>query len=139
MHADSELAAQVMQRIAELGAISDEPRCLTRLYGSPAMRRANDLVARWMAEAGMSARLDAIGNLIGQASVIYQRDIKTTLNVGTVHTYSTDAASDPWTVLPAAGTAAALAELGTYWHNNFAGVSRSSVVMISRQSASASR
>ena len=76
-----------------------------------------------------SALTTYIGNLIGQASVIYQRDLKTTLNVGTVHTYAT--ASDPWTVLPGSGTAPALAELGTYWHNNFAGVSRSSVVMIS--------
>ena len=70
-----------------------------------------------------------IGNLIGQASVIYQRDIKTTLNVGTVHIYST--VSDPWTVVPPAQTSAALAELGTYWHTNFPAVNRSSVVMLS--------
>ena len=70
-----------------------------------------------------------IGNLIGQASVIYQRDLKTTLSVGTTHIYTT--VSDPWTVLPASGTGAALAELGNYWHANFLGVSRSSVVMLS--------
>jgi hypothetical protein len=76
-----------------------------------------------------------LGNLIGQASVIYQRDIKTTLTVGTTHIYST--ASDPWTVLPASGTSAALAELGTYWHNNYLAVPRSAVVMVSGKTFSA--
>jgi allantoate deiminase len=66
MRTDTELAAQVMQRIDALAAISDEPGRLTRTYGSPAMRRANDLVAGWMREAGMTVEEDAIGNLIGR-------------------------------------------------------------------------
>jgi len=60
-----ELAARVMQRIEALAGITDEPGRLTRSYGSAAMRRANDLVASWMRDAGMTAREDAIGNLIG--------------------------------------------------------------------------
>ena len=35
---------------------NDEPGQITRLYGSPAMRRANDLVADWMRDAGMTVR-----------------------------------------------------------------------------------
>jgi len=66
MSTDTELAAQVMQRIDALAAVSDEPGRLTRTYGSPAMRRANDLVAGWMREAGMTMEEDAIGNLIGR-------------------------------------------------------------------------
>ena len=59
------LAATVMQRLDALAKISDEPRRLTRTFGSPAMRRANKLVGSWMRQAGMSVRRDAIGNLIG--------------------------------------------------------------------------
>jgi allantoate deiminase len=55
-----------MQRITALGRISDEEGKLTRAFCSPAMRRANDLVASWMREAGMQVREDAIGNLIGR-------------------------------------------------------------------------
>ena len=54
-----------MQRIDALAQVTEEPGRLTRTFGSPAMRRANDLVASWMREAGMSVRKDAIGNLIG--------------------------------------------------------------------------
>jgi allantoate deiminase len=59
------LAKSVMKRIEALGKISDEEGKLTRTFSSPAMRRANDLVASWMREAGMAVRQDAIGNLIG--------------------------------------------------------------------------
>ena len=48
-----------------LGAVSEEADRLTRRYGTPAMSEANRLVADWMREAGMSVRLDNIGNLIG--------------------------------------------------------------------------
>jgi allantoate deiminase len=61
-----DLAATLMERIAALGRISDEPDRLTRTFCSPAMRRANDLVGSWMREAGMTVREDAIGNLIGR-------------------------------------------------------------------------
>jgi allantoate deiminase len=54
-----------LKRLDELGRISDEPGRLTRTFCSPAMRRANELVASWMREAGMTVRQDAIGNLIG--------------------------------------------------------------------------
>jgi allantoate deiminase len=65
MLTDAQLAAQVAQRIDQLAKLSEEPGRLTRAYGSVAMRQANDLVAGWLREAGMSAREDAIGNLIG--------------------------------------------------------------------------
>jgi allantoate deiminase len=58
-------APRIMERIAALAQITEEAGQLTRTFGSPAMRRANDLVASWMREAGMTTREDAIGNLIG--------------------------------------------------------------------------
>ncbi len=59
-------AATVMERCELLANISDEPGLLVRPYGSQAMRRVNDVVARWMREAGMSVRTDAFGNLVGR-------------------------------------------------------------------------
>jgi allantoate deiminase len=59
------IARTVMQRIDALAKISEDPNCLTRIFCSPAMRRANALVASWMREAGMQVRSDAIGNIIG--------------------------------------------------------------------------
>ncbi len=63
---NSQLAKQVMERSEALGKISEESDRLTRSYGSPAMRKANDLVGTWMREAGMTVSEDAIGNLIGR-------------------------------------------------------------------------
>ncbi len=59
-------AKLVMQRCDELGALSDEPGCLTRTFHSPAMQRANKLVARWMRGAGLSVHEDAAFNLLGR-------------------------------------------------------------------------
>ena len=57
--------AKILERLESLGGISEEEGKLTRRFATPALRRANDLTGQWMREAGMSARQDAIGNLIG--------------------------------------------------------------------------
>ena len=56
----------LMQRIEQLAAISESEKGLTRRFATPEHRRANDLVADWMKQAGMSVREDAIGNIIGR-------------------------------------------------------------------------
>jgi allantoate deiminase len=58
-------AHKIMRRIDALARISEEPGRLTRTFASPAMRRANQLVAGWMREAGMKTWVDPVGNLIG--------------------------------------------------------------------------
>jgi metallopeptidase family M12-like protein len=58
-----------------------------------------------------------IGDLVGKASIVYSRDLKTTLVIGETHLRS--AGADPWTVTTGSGTGAALAEFGLYWHNNY--------------------
>lgn len=64
---DQELCgAALMERLDRLGAISEEPGRLTRTFLSPAQRAASDLVLGSMREAGMTAREDAIGNVIGR-------------------------------------------------------------------------
>lgn len=57
----------LLGRLEELARISADPDGkLTRLYLTPEHRRANDLVAGWMREAGMDVREDAAGNVIGR-------------------------------------------------------------------------
>lgn len=58
----------VLARCDVLGAISDDPTCLTRTYLSPATKRVHELLISWMREAGLTVRCDAIGNLIGRKS-----------------------------------------------------------------------
>jgi allantoate deiminase len=60
------LGERIYSRIGELARISDDPDGLIRLYLSPAHRKAADLVAQWMREAGMSVRIDAVGNVVGR-------------------------------------------------------------------------
>ena len=52
----------------ELARISDESRRLTRTFLSPAMRRANARVGRWMRQSGLTVHVDSTGNLIGRAA-----------------------------------------------------------------------
>jgi len=90
-----------------------------------------------------------IGNLVGAASVIYQRDLRTELLVS--YSRIQNSASDPWTVDPGASgtwngspttysTSHALAELGDVWGNAgtrpFNGA-RSSVVLLSGKNQTA--
>ncbi|HTR17492.1 MAG TPA: hydantoinase/carbamoylase family amidase, partial [Acetobacteraceae bacterium] len=58
--------AAIRGRIDALAAISAQPDGLTRVFASPEQRRAASLVADWMRESGMTAREDAIGNVIGR-------------------------------------------------------------------------
>lgn len=55
-----------MQRCDALAAISAPSKGVTRLYLTPEHRRAADLLIAWMTEAGMDARLDEVGNVIGR-------------------------------------------------------------------------
>lgn len=61
-----QLGGEILARIEALARISEEPDHLTRTFLSPAQRRASALVQEWMAAAGMTARIDAIGNVIGR-------------------------------------------------------------------------
>ncbi len=60
------LGKTIVDRLAELAAVSDEPGRLTRLYLGPGHRKAAGLVANWMREAGMTTRVDAVGNVVGR-------------------------------------------------------------------------
>jgi allantoate deiminase len=63
---DASLGEEIVRRINELGAISEDADKLTRIYLSKELRAAADLILGWMCEAGMRAHLDAIGNVCGR-------------------------------------------------------------------------
>jgi allantoate deiminase len=57
---------RIWDRCQALAALSEEQGALTRIFLSAEQRAANELTLGWMREAGMSARLDAIGNVVGR-------------------------------------------------------------------------
>jgi allantoate deiminase len=62
----SSLGDEIVARIHQLGAISETPGHLARIFLTPEHHKAADLILSWMREAGMSAHLDAIGNVCGR-------------------------------------------------------------------------
>ena len=54
-----------MRWLDELAECSEDPAELTRRYLTPEHARAAELIMLRMREAGMSARLDAVGNVVG--------------------------------------------------------------------------
>src|SRR5271169_6384325 len=66
----AQAAATLARRIDLLARVSDERGATTRTFMSPAMRRTNALVGRWMKGAGLSVRVDSVGNLIGRTPAL---------------------------------------------------------------------
>lgn len=58
--------ARIMERCDALARHSELSGGLTRVFLSPEARAATDKVLGWMREAGMQAKLDAIGNAAGR-------------------------------------------------------------------------
>jgi allantoate deiminase len=63
---DTSIATLVLERADALAECTEEPGRLTRRFATPALARAGDLVLGWMRDAGMAARRDAIGNVVGR-------------------------------------------------------------------------
>lgn len=57
---------EIMARLQQLAAISHDHGALSRHFLTPEHRAAGELIKRWMEEAGMTARFDAIGNVVGR-------------------------------------------------------------------------
>src|SRR5215211_1995784 len=60
------LGARAEAMVNALASISAEPDRLVRLFLTPEHRRAADLVARWMGEAGLAVSEDALGTVRGR-------------------------------------------------------------------------
>jgi allantoate deiminase len=59
-------AGRIMARCDALAHCTELAGGLTRVYLSKQHRQASDLVRTWMLEAGMTVRLDAVGNVVGR-------------------------------------------------------------------------
>ena len=59
-------AERIWDRCEQLARCSEHPEKLTRVFLSKEQVEASQLVLGWMREAGMVARLDAIGNVVGR-------------------------------------------------------------------------
>ncbi len=62
----SSLGEEIVARINELGAISESPDHLARIFLTREHRVAAELILGWMRAAGMRAYVDAIGNVCGR-------------------------------------------------------------------------
>jgi allantoate deiminase len=60
------LGDEIVERIDELGKISERPEHLTRIFLTEQHRAAADLILSWMRSAGMRVHFDAIGNVCGR-------------------------------------------------------------------------
>ena len=63
---DKIFGAEIMARCDQLAKFTEVPGQLTRTYLTPVQRAAADQLLAWMAEAGMSARIDEAGNVVGR-------------------------------------------------------------------------
>jgi allantoate deiminase len=59
-------AAELLRRCDELAAISEDTKRLTRRFATPELAEAGARVAQWMREAGLQARIDPVGNVVGR-------------------------------------------------------------------------
>ena len=60
------LGEEIVARIDALAAISETSDAITRIFLTPQHRAAAEILMAWMREAGMTAHLDAIGNVCGR-------------------------------------------------------------------------
>jgi allantoate deiminase len=66
MPEQSPYARQIMERCDVLAGFTTVEGQITRPYGTTALAGARDQIAVWIADAGMSTRVDTVGNLIGR-------------------------------------------------------------------------
>src|SRR3954470_5651915 len=67
IHLPAVRAQRVMARADELAAFTEEPGRITRPLGTASLDGAMELVRKWMQDAGLVTRSDALGNLAGRA------------------------------------------------------------------------
>ncbi|HZE86294.1 MAG TPA: M20 family metallo-hydrolase [Puia sp.] len=65
MKTTTQRAEKIFSRIDELAAITEVPGGITRVFGTTEFLEGAALVLKWMREAGLEARVDAIGNVRG--------------------------------------------------------------------------
>ncbi len=90
MKSYSERAELIQQRIDEISLFSDDPRWLSRTFGSQVSTECGQKIASWMQEGGLDVRIDNIGNIRGKLlstnpeakTFVIASHFDTTLNAG---------------------------------------------------------
>ena len=59
-------AARAIERCLQLAEITEQPGSICRRFATPALVRAGDLIAGWLADAGLEVARDGLGNLRGR-------------------------------------------------------------------------
>lgn len=86
--AGREISSEVVARLDELAACSEQASALTRMPLSDAYRQAIALTTRWMEEAGLATSIDPAGNLVGRlegpagAALVFGSHLDTVRNAG---------------------------------------------------------
>lgn len=62
----ADAARTAMERCELLATFSEEPGRVTRRFATPPMHRVHETITNWLLAAGMTAEIDALGNLIGR-------------------------------------------------------------------------
>ena len=57
---------EIMARLEQLAACSEDSTALTRTFLTPQHKAAALLLQNWMEDAGMQAGFDPIGNMVGR-------------------------------------------------------------------------
>ncbi len=60
------LTGQALERCDDLARLTEEPGQITRTFLSYPMKEVHQLLSMWMREAGLTVRIDAVGNVIGR-------------------------------------------------------------------------
>lgn len=82
LQTDQALAAKVINHCRTLARFSEEPGVTTRTFLSPPMREVHAALLSWMTALGMTARIDAAGNLRGTYAAAANAPSPPTLFVG---------------------------------------------------------
>ena len=61
-----DMSHQIIARIDALAAITAVPGEITRVFASPELKQAAEVITGWMQAAGCNVRCDAIGNVVGR-------------------------------------------------------------------------
>ena len=60
-------AKRLWERLQEVGSIGADPRGgISRFAWTPEYRQACELLMQWMREAGLTVRMDTVGNIFGR-------------------------------------------------------------------------
>lgn len=78
------LTAEALERCDDLALLTEEPGAVTRTFLSYPMKQVHTLLSMWMREAGLSVRIDAVGNVIGRLEGTDSRTVMIGSHVDTV-------------------------------------------------------